>query len=139
MGLFCHANGSSSSEAVAIDSNPPVNVMTDAGSTRQAADDPWKSGLRRDESYLIASVFGLMRSENKLAYKRVDFSLRWVCEQACEKLALVHAQHLHLLYFSLKVTTRSPSSIFAAVCCINEKPLSNINTWIADAMILTLQ
>lgn len=59
---------------MAIDSNPPVNVMTDAGSTKEAADDPWKSGLRRDESYLIASVFVLLRSENKLAFKRVYFS-----------------------------------------------------------------
>lgn len=46
--------------------------MTDAGSTKEAADDPWKSGLRRDESYLIASPFVLLLSENKLAFKHVS-------------------------------------------------------------------
>lgn len=59
---------------MAIDGNPPVNAVTDAGSTKEAADDPWKSGLRRDESYLIASASVWLRSENKLAFKGVYFS-----------------------------------------------------------------
>lgn len=40
VGLICPANGSSSSEAVAIDANPPMNAATDAGSSKEAADDP---------------------------------------------------------------------------------------------------
>lgn len=43
--LLCRANGSSHSYTVAIDSKPPMNFMTDVGSTKEAADDPWKSGL----------------------------------------------------------------------------------------------
>lgn len=33
-------NGKSKSYTVAIDNNPPMNFMTDAGSTKEAADDP---------------------------------------------------------------------------------------------------
>lgn len=40
-------NGKSKSYTVAIDNNPPMNFMTDVGSTKEAADDPWKSGLPR--------------------------------------------------------------------------------------------
>lgn len=43
--LICRANGSSYGYAVVIDSNPPMNFMTDVGSTKEAADDPWKLGL----------------------------------------------------------------------------------------------
>lgn len=43
--VVCRANGWSWSCVVAIDSNPPMNIVTDAGSTKEAADDPWKSGL----------------------------------------------------------------------------------------------
>lgn len=118
IGLICLANGSSSSEAVAIDSNPPMNAMTDGGSTKEAADDPWKSGLRRGDSHLIASaaVCALQLKTNPRWPLNVSsFPVSGLRTGPWRTRAGARAPFCTFLQRSRR---EAPSSILAAVSCV---------------------